>query len=228
MRRTNLFFAKMPRARGRALHRGSGTKGCIAGFAGILRGRFLITLMGLFAATGVLLGALYIRHADYSLLKMLDFVFFSNIQARGTLPLLAVFTASLASSFLFLLFCFLCGLSVWGAYCVPLAPLFRGFGMGLTAGYLYATYGFSGFLFHLLVILPGAFLCLITILLGARESVLFSRKIPLGNKRRAQEEPENNGVRTFFFRFSILTGVLVAGAITDTALAVCIAGFFTF
>ena len=51
--------------------------------------------------------------------------FFSNVKARSALPVLSIFVASLASSFLFLLFCFLCGLSIWGAYCVPLAPLFR-------------------------------------------------------------------------------------------------------
>ena len=109
----------------------------------------------------------------------------------------------------FLLFCFLCGLSIWGAYCVPLAPLFRGFGMGITAGYLYAAYGFQGFLFHLAVILPGAFICLIAILIASRESMLFSKKIHLGRKTEEQEAQPKNNVRHFFIRFSILTGILI-------------------
>ena len=172
-----LFFAKVPKE-----HRGERTVGSRSGVfssgyrGGILqifRQQFLLVFLGLFLITGLILGVIFIRNADYSLLKTLDFVFFSNVKARSALPVLSIFVASLASSFLFLLFCFLCGLSIWGAYCVPLAPLFRGFGMGITAGYLYAAYGFQGFLFHLAVILPGASICLIAILIASRESMLF-------------------------------------------------------
>ena len=182
MRRTNFIFAKVPRA-GRSLKAAdSRPDGPASGYNGgilqIFRRQFLLVFLGLFFTAGLILGVLFVRSADYSLLKSLDFVFFSNVTARSALPFYAVFVASLASSFLFLLFCFLCGLSIWGAYCVPLAPLFRGFGMGITAGYLYAAYGFQGFLFHLAVILPGAFLCTVAILLASAESVRFSKKIP--------------------------------------------------
>ncbi|MFR1214491.1 MAG: stage II sporulation protein M [Acutalibacteraceae bacterium] len=129
---------------------------------------------------------------------------------------------------MFLLFCFLCGLSIWGAYCVPLAPLFRGFGMGITAGYLYAAYGFQGFLFHLAVILPGAFICLIAILIASRESMLFSKKIHLGRKTEEQEAQPKNNVRHFFIRFSILTGILIIGALVDVLTTVCFSGLFVF
>jgi len=156
MRRTNLFFVKVPKEHRGAKTVGSRSGGFSSGYRGgilqIFRQQFLLVFLGLFLIAGLILGVIFIRNADYSLLKTLDFVFFSNVKARSALPVLSIFVASLASSFLFLLFCFLCGLSIWGAYCVPLAPLFRGFGMGITAGYLYAAYGFQGFLFHLAVI----------------------------------------------------------------------------
>ena len=194
----------------------------------MFRQRFLLVFLGLFLITGLILGVIFIRNADYSLLKTLDFVFFSNIKARSTLPVLSIFVASLASSFLFLIFCFLCGLSIWGAYCVPLAPLFRGFGMGITAGYLYAAYGFQGFLFHLAVILPGAFICLITILIASRESMSFSKKIHLGRRMEEQEAQPKSNVRQFLIRFSILTGILMIGALVDMLATVCFSGLFTF
>ena len=191
MRRTNLFFVKVPKEHRGAKTVGSRSGGFSSGYRGgilqIFRQQFLLVFLGLFLIAGLILGVIFIRNADYSLLKTLDFVFFSNVKARSALPVLSIFVASLASSFLFLLFCFLCGLSIWGAYCVPLAPLFRGFGMGITAGYLYAAYGFQGFLFHLAVILPGAFICLIAILIASRESMLFSKKIHLGRKTEEQE-----------------------------------------
>ena len=232
MRRTNLFFVKVPKEHRGAKTVGSRSGGFSSGYRGgilqIFRQQFLLVFLGLFLIAGLILGVIFIRNADYSLLKTLDFVFFSNVKARSALPVLSIFVASLASSFLFLLFCFLCGLSIWGAYCVPLAPLFRGFGMGITAGYLYAAYGFQGFLFHLAVILPGAFICLIAILIASRESMLFSKKIHLGRKTEEQEAQPKNIVRHFFIRFSILTGILIIGALVDVLTTVCFSGLFVF
>ena len=232
MRRTNLFFVKVPKEHRGTRTVGSRSGGFSSGYRGgilqIFRQQFLLVFLGLFLIAGLILGVIFIRNADYSLLKTLDFVFFSNVKARSALPVLSIFVASLASSFLFLLFCFLCGLSIWGAYCVPLAPLFRGFGMGITAGYLYAAYGFQGFLFHLAVILPGAFICLIAILIASRESMLFSKKIHLGRKTEEQEAQPKNNVRHFFIRFSILTGILIIGALVDVLTTVCFSGVFVF
>ena len=232
MRRTNLFFVKVPKEHRGTRTVGSRSGGFSSGYCGgilqIFRQQFLLVFLGLFLIAGLILGVIFIRNADYSLLKTLDFVFFSNVKARSALPVLSIFVASLASSFLFLLFCFLCGLSIWGAYCVPLAPLFRGFGMGITAGYLYAAYGFQGFLFHLAVILPGAFICLIAILIASRESMLFSKKIHLGRKTEEQEAQPKNNVRHFFIRFSILTGILIIGALVDVLTTVCFSGLFVF
>ena len=232
MRRTNLFFVKVPKEHRGAKTVGSRSGGFSSGYRGgilqIFRQQFLLVFLGLFLIAGLILGVIFIRNADYSLLKTLDFVFFSNVKARSALPVLSIFVASLASSFLFLLFCFLCGLSIWGAYCVPLAPLFRGFGMGITAGYLYAAYGFQGFLFHLAVILPGAFICLIAILIASRDSMLFSKKIHLGRKTEEQEAQPKNNVRHFFIRFSILTGILIIGALVDVLTTVCFSGLFVF
>ena len=232
MRRTNLFFVKVPKEHRGTRTVGSRSGGFSSGYRGgilqIFRQQFLLVFLGLFLIAGLILGVIFIRNADYSLLKTLDFVFFSNVKARSALPVLSIFVASLASSFLFLLFCFLCGLSIWGAYCVPLAQLFRGFGMGITAGYLYAAYGFQGFLFHLAVILPGAFICLIAILIASRESMLFSKKIHLGRKTEEQEAQPKNNVRHFFIRFSILTGILIIGALVDVLTTVCFSGLFVF
>mgnify|MGYP006886290378 CR=1 FL=1 len=226
MRRTNLFFVKVPKEHRGTRTVGSRSGGFSSGYRGgilqIFRQQFLLVFLGLFLIAGLILGVIFIRNADYSLLKTLDFVFFSNVKARSALPVLSIFVASLASSFLFLLFCFLCGLSIWGAYCVPLAPLFRGFGMGITAGYLYAAYGFQGFLFHLAVIF------LIAILIASRESMLFSKKIHLGRKTEEQEAQPKNNVRHFFIRFSILTGILIIGALVDVLTTVCFSGLFVF
>ena len=118
MRRTNLFFVKVPKEHRGTRTVGSRSGGFSSGYRGgilqIFRQQFLLVFLGLFLIAGLILGVIFIRNADYSLLKTLDFVFFSNVKARSALPVLSIFVASLASSFFFLLFCFLCGLSIWG------------------------------------------------------------------------------------------------------------------
>ena len=113
--------------------------------------------------------------------------------------------------------------------------------MGITAGYLYAAYGFGGFLFHLAVILPGAFLSLIAIIIAAKESIRFSRGIRLGagplqeNVSRETfvrsaniEAKPQMGAGNFFVRYAVLIGILIAAATADVLTTFCFSGLFTF
>ncbi|MFQ9793142.1 MAG: stage II sporulation protein M [Acutalibacteraceae bacterium] len=230
MRRTNLFFVKVTKE-----HRGKNGRQSVR--------RIFFRLSRWNSAnfpSAVLVGVFGIVfncrphfrshiHSQCGLffIKNID-LYFQQCESKKRIACVIYLCSIVGIIFLFLLFCFLCGLSIWGAYCVPLAPLFRGFGMGITAGYLYAAYGFQGFLFHLAVILPGAFICLIAILIASRESMLFSKKIHLGRKTEEQEAQPKNNVRHFFIRFSILTGILIIGALVDVLTTVCFSGLFVF
>ncbi len=231
MRRTNLFFVKIPKKK-KCIESSTMDRASIdlvhSEILQILKKQLLLVVLGLFLVAGLVLGVIFIRNADYSLLKNLDFVFFSNVKARSTLSILSIFIASLASSFLSLIFCFLCGLSMWGVYCVPIVPFFRGFGIGIVSGYLYAAYGFHGFLFHLAVIVPSAFICSIVILIAARESMRFSKKICFGKQPDQGHTKPKNDIRNFCVRFSVLIGILIIAALVDVLTTVCFSGLFTF
>ena len=101
-----------------------------------IREHAAILLQTCFLCAGLIWGASFSKHADAALLERLDFLFFSSMQCRfhGSVP--AVLIASAASSFLFLLACFLLGLSLWGAALIPVVPFFRGFGVPF--GHLWA------------------------------------------------------------------------------------------
>ena len=81
MRRTNLFFVKVPKEHRGTRTVGSRSGGFSSGYRGgilqIFRQQFLLVFLGLFLIAGLILGVIFIRNADYSLLKTLDFVFFS-------------------------------------------------------------------------------------------------------------------------------------------------------
>lgn len=136
----------------------------------------LLLLTGILLA-GMICGVLSARCADETELSKLDFLFANNFQLREGQTMLTIFAASLTSVFLFLLAGFLMGLSVWGSILTPIIPFFRGFGLGVSSGFLYASYSWKGVLFHLAVMLPGMVLSSIAVILSAREGMHFSKEL---------------------------------------------------
>lgn len=190
-----------------------------------LRIHGILVFLAMFLLCGVVMGALFARSAGPDILKRLDFLFYSDFQSRAVQAPASIFIASLGSTFLFLLACFLCGLSMWGMFLVPVVPLFRGFGLGLTSGYLYAAYGLQGVLFNAAVILPGAFLCVISILLAAREGIYFSKKIAGCG---ISKDPVYLRLKTYLARFGSIMILAFVSAIVDLAMTFCFAGLFSF
>ncbi len=182
---------------------------------------------------GMVAGSVFARGADSGLLGRLDFLFASNFQMRAAQAWYETFAASLASSFMFVLTAVLLGLSLWGMVALPAVVFFRGFGLGLTGGFLYAGYGFQGVLFYLLVILPGAFLSSVTIVLCVREAMRFSSRLAAGGMR---SESKNIGrrvdladkLRLYLIRNGVLLIFLVAAALLDMLLTSLFAGAFVF
>ncbi len=91
-------------------------------------------------------------------LRNLDFFFTTNMPERLSGGALNAFAASFGSDFLFLLSAFLLGLSLWGIAVLPFLAFAKGYGIGVSAGYLLISYGLKGIVFYLVVILPGALL----------------------------------------------------------------------
>lgn len=193
-----------------------------------LHTHYLLIFLAVFLLCGMVFGAIFARSADLEALKKLDFLFSSNYKARTSQPWTAVFMASLASSFVFILCCFLCGLSMWGMFCIPAIPFFRGFGLGLTSGYLYAAYGFRGVLFNVIIIIPGAFVCILSILLAAREGMLFSKKIAACDIKLDKKGHTWPPLKVYFSHFGAVIVIAFAAAVIDLLMAVCFAGIFSF
>ena len=194
----------------------------------LLKGNGIFLLLGASLLIGMLIGALAARGAEYETLERLDFLFSSNFMARRTQSRFCTFTASLASSFLFVLVCFLMGLSLWGAFLVPLVPLFRGYGMGFSAGYLYAFYGFRGVSFYFLVLLPGFFLSALAIIICARESIRFSSVLVASGRSEAKQGKLLGSLRLYFMRTGMILIVLFASAVVDVLLTACFSGLIEF
>ncbi len=208
-------------------HRSNGSEK-IKFFFDALRANYALVLLSVFLISGIVFGAIFARNAEISALSKLDFLFYSNFKARAAQPFISVFSASFASSFLFILFCFLCGLSMWGMFIIPGVVFFRGFGLGLTSGYIYAAYGGNGILFNLAVILPGAFVCCLAILLAAREGTRFSRKIASCGTSAQSGAISRGNMKLYLLRFGAILGIAFLAAVVDVFLSACFAGMFSF
>ena len=142
------------------------------------------------------------------------------MKARSALPVLSIFVASLASSFCFYYFVFyvdcpygglLCSVGsvipwIWhGNYsrisvcCLWIPRIFISFGCYFTGSIYLSDCHFNRF---------------------QRKHAVF-QKIHLGRKTEEQEAQPKNNVRHFFIRFSILTGILIIGALVDVLTTVC-------
>lgn len=205
-----------------------GLKRVLPDFLDAIRTNYVLVFFSAFLIAGMVLGALVARNADFAALSKLDFLFYSNFKTRAVQPFYSVFSASFASSFLFIAFCFLCGLSMWGLFIIPAALVFRGFGLGLTSGYLYASYGVSGILFNLAVIMPGAFICCLALLLAAREGVRFSRKIAHCGTSSQNGTISRTNIRLYLLRFGAILGVAFLAALADLFFSACFSGMFSF
>ncbi|MFU0833338.1 MAG: Stage II sporulation protein M [Oscillospiraceae bacterium] len=183
-----------------------------------------LVMLAIVFLAGMFMGAIYARHADIHALERLDFLFAGNFKARMTEPLISIFTASFASAFLFVFICFLCGLSIWGMFLIPFIPFFRGFGLGLTAGYLYACYGGRGVLFTLTVILPGAYFCCLAILLAARNGIVFSHLLASVNSHKVN----HTKLKIYILQFGIVLSIVFLASLIDLLLSVCLGGLFSF
>jgi stage II sporulation protein M len=193
-----------------------------------VRANYVLVLFSVFLILGMILGAIFAKNVSFSALSKLDFLFYSNFKIRAMQSFSSVFSASFASSFLFILFFFLCGLSMWGMFMIPALLFFRGFGLGLTSGYLYAAYGTNGILFNLAVILPGAFICCLAILLAAREGMRFSRRIASYGTSAQSGTISRANVKLYLLRFGAILGIAFLAALIDLFLSTCFAGLFSF
>lgn len=191
-----------------------------------VRENSILVLFSLLLICGMIFGAFFARNASFGILDKLDFLFYSNFKTRASQPIISIFSASFASSFIFIFVCFLCGLSMWGMFIIPVVLFFRGFGLGLTSGYLYAAYKFMGVLFNLVVILPGAFLCCIAITLSAQEGSRFSRIIASSTTMR-KGTISRSKIKTYLLRFGVYLMIAFLAALLDVFFSACFAGLFS-
>ena len=178
---------------------------------------------------GLIFGATYSGHANQNFINSLDFLFSTNLEARLVQNALGTFCACFASDFIFLSVVFLLGISPWGIPVLPAILFFKGFGTGLTAGYLFMLYSISGVGFYLLVILPGTFLfCVSLVYLSINAYYCSKRIFSVIISKQPPKQSLNKTVASFCSRSMSLLLMTFCAALLDSALWTLFAGSFNF
>ena len=192
--------------------------------------RYGIKLMFvLFLLMGLVYGSVYAKNADTEMLNSLDFLFTTNLETRLSQNFLETFCACFASDFIFLFTVFLLGFAPWGIPVIVFAMMFKGFGTGLTAGYLCLTGSLKGLGFYLLVLLPGTFLFCISFILFSSSAFNFSKKMFLNvvSKEKAVQLKRQASL-VFCSRMMSSLIMTFCAALLDSALWTLFAGAFSF
>lgn len=178
---------------------------------------------------GLALGSFYSSVARESFLESIDFLFFTNFEARLSQNIADTFCACFSSDFIFLLTVFLLGFALWGIPVLPIVVMFRGFGTGLTAGYLFTAHSVQGVIFYLFVILPGTFLFCMSLVNLSTNAFCISKQILI---HTVGKQEANNSLKRHISHYLMpcVSSLILAflSAVLDTLLWVLFAGNFNF
>ncbi len=178
---------------------------------------------------GLAAGSVYAGGCDEEMLTSLDFLFTTNLDARLAQNAVGIFCACFASDFIFLFMVFLTGLAPWGIPFMPFIMMFKGFGTGLTAGYLFITYSLKGAGFYLLVLLPGTFLFCLALVLYLSSAFAFSKRMFFYIiSRTLPQNPLRVGMLDFCSRSISVLIMTFFSALIDAVLWTLFSGAFNF
>lgn len=183
----------------------------------------LIVLTTLFIS-GLVVGALCVRTAGGEVLGKMAQLFQNYTQVRAQQSMFQNFSNSFIAGAIGILLLYLLGLTAWGTPLILCIPAFEGMGIGMTSGTLYADYGWPGFGYSALIIVPGALISTIAILLSARESIRYSANIFLEHclLRTSHHQPFKN----YSIKFLVLMLLAALAATIDMMTIQFLAGLF--
>ena len=183
----------------------------------------LIVLATLFI-TGLVVGAICVHTAGSGVLEKLTRMFQNYSQIRSQQSMLMNFGNSFATGAFCIILLYLSGLSAWGIVPALLLPLFKGMGLGMICGTLYADYGIRGFGYCVMVILPGALLSALAVILSAKEAIRASSFIFA--RFCLSREAEQTSFRNYTVKFFILLLFIGFGAVMDMLTIQFFSGLF--
>lgn len=195
--------------------------------------KYLFRRYGIFAfftailVAGLTTGTVLFQNFNSDIMSRLDFLFTTNLPQRLQNGAFGAFCASFASDFMFLLLAFLMGLSLWGIGLLPFIIFFKGFGIGVSAAYLFINYSVGGLIFYLTILLPGLFLFSMVLVYQSTNSYNISKKL-IKNLFLKEEYSIKASLKIYLKKSLVYLIGTVLASFLDMALWFTFAGLFNF
>ena len=187
-----------------------------------------LLILALAYIMGMLVGVLVMRGAGDALVKSVEASFSAYVAQRQSQPFWITFLYAFSSSIAFFGAAFICGLCVVGAPGAFLIPCFKGLGLGLTTGYIYAVYGMKGMAFSALLLVLPSLVSALALLLACRESWGFSLMLFHGVLPGASSLSLRGDFKVYCLRYLFIVGILLLACLLDAGLSAAFIRFFHF
>ena len=190
--------------------------------------RWRIFLIGAFFISGLISGSLIVGGYSETSETALDVVISGFIDVRTGQSILTTFYNSLVSTVPLLIITFILGLCAIGVPFIPFISVFRGLGLGISMGYLYAFQGLKGIGYCALIIIPPAIVSSIAIILACKEALRFSSIIFMSMTSKGNKTGKIPDMKKYCLRFCVFLFLLIAAVIIDACFSSAFSRFFVF
>lgn len=177
---------------------------------------------------GIIIGAVSIGTVSMDFVYKLDFLFLNDFKERIASSNLEIFISSVLSLSVFSLIIEFVALSFFGALLIPMLIIFKGLGIGMTAGYLYLIYGLKGIAFYILILLPGIFVSSIGMIIFSAESFKFSCKFAKKILPKSGGESLWSEFKNYIHKIGYAFVILLFSSLLDVGFMAMFSRFFEF
>ncbi len=193
---------------------------------GYLKENLAFILLFLLTVASILVGVLSI--GTDSINSATVEMFNDHVLARNDNSFFKAFISSLFSLLKYPIISFLCGTSVLGLVISPLSLSLTAFWYGALAGYVYYTYGISGIVYNLFVLILPTIILLFSLLLSVQESIKFSKLIATMCIKETRPINLYTHFRSFCMKHIVLLLPIIFASLLDTALFNLFEKYFNF
>lgn len=162
-------------------------------------------------------GSFLISRIDTQAADLLAFLTKEYLASRTAQSLLETFLSSALSSFSYLAALFLLGFFAIGQPLIFLVPIFRGFGLGITMGYLYSHYGISALGYCAVLIVPVSVFVALILINSAKDSLQMANLLLLPALKENRPVLTSEGLKIYLLKY-LIYGLMTLGACVLDAL----------
>lgn len=185
-----------------------------------------LIFMALSLVVGVLMGTLALKNGWFCDPSQQASSFSRFFSSRSGMTTFQIFLNSFASSLVYLLISFSCGLFLFGKPVSYVLPFIRGIGIGTVCSSAYSVMGISGLAFCSLIVLPGNFISAAAFLFSCVNTCRFSGEL-FKDCFTGREDGFKHRFKKFCYGYIKYISITVIGSLTDCVTASLFIGAFS-